>query len=364
MPRKSAHAHPLSARTVFLTGLSAVGLCLIAGHANAQQSQQPTGAQQQQQVAPLAQINSYQPLQQTGNFIAGAMGGQIIGYDPQTGAPIYQQQPNGETPKKRQVLYEDIEQQVTGTDSAPTDLKTLQNIERENTLIDGQQTGMPIDIRRDALREAAISYGARGGLAWRTYDIRRELETRATALDRVYDFRQLLIPAPSGLLIEPPIINESLNAMLIEGDGQQAAVSDRIYNIVNNAKIVSTARTWRNYLEHEWGAVEAPPDILRPENEEERKIWIELVAKGWEEGVRQANEIFQDDLNLMMADFQGMVRYRVLLTQGMVSPPYALQVDRGVTGDGNEMRIGDRAVQITDVPELITGSEQWQPANR
>ena len=58
------------------------------------------------------------------------------------------------------------------------------------------------------------------------------------------------------------------------------------------------------------------------------------------------------------------MRYRVLLTQGMVSPPYALQVDRGVTGDGNEMRIGDRAVQITGVPELITGSEQWQPANR
>ena len=26
--------------------------------------------------------------------------------------------------------------------------------------------------------------------------------------------------------------------------------------------------------------------------------------------------------------------------------------------------VGDRAVQITGVPELITGSEQWKPANR
>jgi defect-in-organelle-trafficking protein DotC len=364
MPRKTAFANFRSGRTVLLTGLSAVGLCVIAGHAHAQQAPQSATPQQQQQITPMAQINSYQPIQQTGNYVAGAMGGQIVGYDPQTGAPIYQQTQNGETPKKRQVLYEDLEQDTAGTDTLPPDLKSLQTIERENTLIDGQQTGMPMDIRRDALREAAISFGARGGLAWRTFAIRRELETRATALDSVYDFRQLLIPAPSGLLIEPPIINESLNAMLIEGDGQQAAVSDRIYNIVNNAKIVSTARTWRNYLEREWGAVEPPPDILRPENEEERKIWVELVAKGWEEGVRQANEIFQDDLNLMMADFQGMVRYRVLLTQGMVSPPYALQVDRGVTGDGNEMRIGDRAVQITGVPELITGSEQWQPANR
>ena len=73
---------------------------------------------------------------------------------------------------------------------------------------------------------------------------------------------------------------------------------------------------------------------------------------------------FEDDLNELTSDFRGMVRYRVLLAQGMISPPYALQVDRGITGGGNMMRVGDRAVQITGVPELITGSDQWQPANR
>lgn len=244
----------------------------------------------------------------------------------------------------------------------PTDLKTLQNIEAE-TKVD-EKDGLPLDIRRDAIKEAAISYGARGGLAWRTYAIQKELMTRAKYLDKVYDFRQLLVAAPSGLLIEPPIINEQVKAMLIESDGQQAAVSDRVYNIINNARIVSSPRTWRTYLERDWGAVEPPPDILRPKNAEERKVWIELVTKGWEEGVQQADDIFAEDLNVLAADFQGMVRYRMLLAQGMVSPPYALQVDRGVTGGGDEMRIGDRAVQITGVPELITGSDQWQPASR
>jgi defect-in-organelle-trafficking protein DotC len=351
MPRKTVHANLNPKFPVLLTVLAVLGFGTDMAYA---QNAPQTNTQQQ------AQINNYPALQQ-----GSAMAGQIIGYNPQTGAPIYQQQPLSQEPqKKRQVLYEDLEKDVDGTNDVPPDLKSLQNIQRENKLIDGEVSGMPLDIRRDAIREAAISYGARGGLAARTFEIRRELETRALSLDKVYDFRQLLIPAPSGLLIEPPVISESLNAMLIEGDGQQAAVSDRIYNIVNNAKIVSTARTWRTYLEREWGVVDPPPDILRPENEEERKLWTELVEKGWEEGVRQANEIFQDDLNVLMADFQGMVRYRVLLTQGMVSPPYALQVDRGVTGDGKEMRIGDRAVQITGVPELITGSEQWQPANR
>lgn len=243
-------------------------------------------------------------------------------------------------------------------------LQEVKNIEKENTLINEEESGMPFDIREDALREAAISYGARAGLAWRTREIRAELQTRARYLDKVYDFKTLLIPAPSGLLIEPPIITESINAMLIETDGQQAAVSDRIYNIVNNAKIVSGGRTWRSYLEREWGDIDPPPDILRPESDEERELWEDLVTKGWAEGVRQANEIFQDDLNVLMMDFQGMVRYRVLLAQGMISPPYALQVDRGVTGGGDEMRVGDRAVQITGVPELITGTDRWQPANR
>ncbi|MEO5367310.1 MAG: type IV secretion system DotC family protein [Magnetococcus sp. WYHC-3] len=253
----------------------------------------------------------------------------------------------------------------SGDEAVPTrpiSLNELLYIEPENKVLD--EGGLPLDIRRDALKEAAISFGARGGLAWRSYDIRQQLDKNARYLDRVYDFRRLLIAAPSGLLIEPPIISENINSMLIETDGQQAAVSDRIYNIINNARIVSTPRSWRNYMERDWGTVEPPPDILRPINQEERKVWIDLVTRGWEEGVRQADEIFQDDLNLLIADFQGMIRYRVLLAQGMVSPPYALQVDRGITGGGNEMRIGDRAVQITGVPELMTGSDQWQPANR
>ena len=245
----------------------------------------------------------------------------------------------------------------------PLSLEALQYLARDNRIIE-HDSGLPFDIRREAIREAAISYGARGGLSWRTHAIRKEMDRRARYMDRVFDFRQLLIPAPSGLLIEPPIVTESLNAMLIEGDGQQAAVSDRVYNIIMNARIVSTPRTWRNYMEREWVEVEPPPDILRPEDDEERKLWIELVTEGWVEGVKQADEIFEEDLGLLMADFTGMVRYRMLLAQGMISPPFALQVDRGVTGSGDEMRIGDRAVQITGMPELITGYDQWQPASR
>ncbi|MGZ9108286.1 MAG: type IV secretion system DotC family protein [Micavibrio sp.] len=226
------------------------------------------------------------------------------------------------------------------------------------------QVGLPFNIREDAIREAALSYGARGGLAARTYEIRQDLEKTSSYMDKVFDFSQLLIPAPSGLLIEPPIISEDDNAMIIGAGGQEAAVADRIYNINVNAKIVAAPRVWRNYLERDWGEVTPPPDVLLPENQAERDTWIKYVRQGWDKGYEQANEIFQDDLHQLTADYQGMVRYRVLLAQRMITPPYALQVDRGVTGGGNQMRVGDRAIQITGRPEFTPGADQWQPANR
>ena len=245
----------------------------------------------------------------------------------------------------------------------PPSLSDLVNVRKVNKVVD-TESPLPLDIRNDAIKEAALSFGARGGLAWRTWHIRNELEGRARYLDKVFDFRQLLIPAPSGMLIEPPIVSEAFDATMIDNRGIDAALADRVLNINRNARIVSTARTWRTYLERQWGDVTPPPDILRPADASERDIWGMRVKEGWDRGVEQADEIFQADLNKLTADFQGMVRYRSLLSQGMISPPYATQTDRGVTGDGNTMRIGDRNLSITDLPQLQTGYKKWQPANR
>lgn len=244
----------------------------------------------------------------------------------------------------------------------PVDVKILLNFQPKGEV--ENKDALPIDIRGDAIKEAAMSFGARGGLAKRTWEIRKELDTRERYLDKVFNFGQLLISAPSGFLIEPPIVTEAMNATLVDIGGQTAAVTDKMYNIIRNAQITTAPRTWRNYLEREWGEVLPPPDILLPQNDEERATWKEYVQKGWDSGYEQADEIFGQDLARMTSDFEGMVRFRMLLSQGMISPPYALQVDRGVTGGGNEMRVGDRAVQITGVPQLVTGTNQWTPASR
>lgn len=262
------------------------------------------------------------------------------------------------------VLQEDNELVATAPSTPPPSRKSLENIPKLDVFKEGEEMGLPFDIRGDAMKEAALSYGARGGLAWRTFWIDQQLKQSESFLDRVYDFRQLLIAAPSGLLIEPPVISEAVNAVIIETGGETAAVSDRIYDINANAKIVSTARNWRDYLKRSWGAVAEPPDILRPNDEEEREQWIIWVRQGWEEGVQQADETFEQELARMNTDYMGMIRYRMLLAQGMISPPYTTMIDRGITGGGSTMRIGDRAVQITAKPSLIVESQEWQPANR
>lgn len=252
----------------------------------------------------------------------------------------------------------------------PPEMRELQEIKKNpnsNLPAEGDFVGEEgLEIRKEAQREAAISYGARGGLARRTYEIRQDLKKQEATLSRVFDFRRLLIRAPSGLLIEPPVIGEAGDALLIDNSGQEAAVADRVYNIYRPARIVSAPREWRTYLERDWGEVTKPPELLRPQDAEERKNWRDWVAKGWDMGFQQADETFQADLERLVADFTGMVRYRMLLAQGIVSEPFALHEDRGITGteDGNEMRVGDRALRITGRSQFQTKGFLWIPADR
>ncbi len=241
---------------------------------------------------------------------------------------------------------------------------TLQDLMEQKSGTTAGPDFMGLQIRGDAVREAALSLGARGGLAHRTFQIQRRLAEYDASLSRLFDFSRLLIPAPSGLLIEPPIVSEAQRAVIVNGGGQEAAVADRVFRIGRAARIVTAARNWRLYMERDWGRVDPPPGLLLPKDAEERKVWRLSVQEGWEAGVNQAEETFEADLDRMTNDFVGMARYRELLSQGMISPPFALHQDHGVTGGGSEMRVGDRGLMITGPSALIPRSERWTTAPR
>jgi len=246
----------------------------------------------------------------------------------------------------------------------PPILKDLQEQHAAAADDDTKTDLMGLQIRSDAIREAALSYGARGGLAYRTFEIQRRLAEYDESLGKTFNFSRLLISAPSGLLIEPPIVSEAQRAVLVNAGGQAAAVADRIYRINRVARIVTASRNWHLYLERNWGRVDPPPGLLLPKDDNERALWRVYVKEGWQAGVKQADDIFQTDLDRLTNDFIGMIRYRELLAQGMISPPYALADERGVTGGGAEMRVGDRGVTITGPASLIPRSDAWTPATR
>jgi defect-in-organelle-trafficking protein DotC len=259
---------------------------------------------------------------------------------------------------------------LSGKPYPPQELAKLQHIHEtygtdynvSDDLIDKE---IALDMRRDAQREAALSYGARGGFASRAYEIMEHLDDYEGVLDGVIDFRQLLIKAPSGLMIEPPIVREAVDAMTITDGGNEAAVADQVLKINRQAKIVSAARNWRQYLTMTYETeIAPPPRVLWPKDKDEQAQWNAWVKQGWEAGLQQAEDTFTANLNQMVSDYNGMVRYRTLLAEGKITQPYAMHEDRGVTGGNNEMRVGDRALRITGPSQFMTGADLWKPADR
>lgn len=264
----------------------------------------------------------------------------------------------------------DPRQSVTD-EPTPPELVTLQGVHKTHgttynvTDAEIEEELLNLDIRRDAQREAALSYGARGGLAKRQYQVAERLQDYEGVMDRVFNFRALLVRAPSGMLIEPPIVRESLHNILITNDGNEAAVADQVLDINKQAKIVAAPRDWRTYLTPEYETeITPPPRVLWPKDDKEQLEWNQWVKQGWTAGYNQGEETFETNLNQLVSDHSGMVRYRMLLAQNMISAPFAMHEDRGVTGGKNIMRVGDRALRITGPSEFLTGSEQWTPADR
>ena len=91
-------------------------------------------------------------------------------------------------------------------------------------------------------------------------------------------------------------------------------------------------------------------------------MWEQGVAKGWRNGVEQAQEMFEQSLSVLNRDFKGMVLYHTLLLQNMITSPYASTASLGVTGDQAIMRVNDKVTRITAQAELNTaGVSDWDP---
>lgn len=242
--------------------------------------------------------------------------------------------------------------QVGGTD-------TLAGLEAMASARGGNSSHLPSvgKIREMALKEVALSLGAQSGLAWRAKLIDNEITKQARNLDAIYDFNALLLEHN----VLPPVLLEGQNTLNM-ANAQTIRISDRSYKVAKQAHFVTTSPNWRQYIWMDFKNPEYPNATLLPKTKAEREIWMRFVRQGWDNGIEQANTIFEESIARLKEDFSGMILYRKLLAMNMVSPPYVSNTDLGVTGDADEIHIDDRVLRITALPGLNVHSKEWRAA--
>lgn len=213
------------------------------------------------------------------------------------------------------------------------------------------------NLRILAIKETALSIAAQSGLAYRAKQIDAYLVSHNRILDKIYDFDALMLDNN----VLPPVLLEGRNTLNL-ATPSTIRVSERTYKIAKQARFVTTAPNWRQYIWMDYKIPDRPNSTLLPKTSAERNAWLKYTYNGWQKGVEQAETIFADSLARLKEDYSGMIRYRKLLALNMVSPPYVSHTEMGVTGDGNEIHIDDRVLRITALPALKPNSHEWQAA--
>jgi defect-in-organelle-trafficking protein DotC len=213
-------------------------------------------------------------------------------------------------------------------------------------------------LRFQAIQESAMSVGAQAGLAARAKVINCELEKNAKYLDQAFNFQLLMLPCS----VLPPILGEGRHTLNL-ADDCTIRLADRTYVILQQAKFVTAPPHWREYLFLDY----KEPDINETtcafaKTCDERKLWNKYLIEGWNDGIGQANSIAADNLARLKRDYSGMIRYRTLLAQKMVSIPFVSKTNLGITCDSCGMRINDQVLRITALPQICTDSKTWRPA--
>jgi defect in organelle trafficking protein DotC len=234
-------------------------------------------------------------------------------------------------------------------------LSDLQKIRVNPEAIKGKKGKHLSSIRLQALQDTAMGISARSGLAMQAQAINQQLEKQDRELRQVFNFNALLLEHN----VLPPVLAEGRDSLNL-ADDDTIRLADRTYQIVSQARFVTTPPQWREYLWMDYQKPELPNAVLLPKSAEEKRVWDKYVETGWQQGIKQAEQIFADNLARMKRDYAGMVLYRKLLAQRIVSAPFVAKAELGVTGGGSDMRVNDQILRITAHPSLQSNSKAWK----
>lgn len=213
------------------------------------------------------------------------------------------------------------------------------------------------ELRLDALRVSAFSWGTQEGMYWRYQIIQKQLERNSLWLHTIADFNRFLV---DGKMLMP-VVSKSERMFEQNSDSNVRTVSVS-YTLEKPARLVSQPPNWRDYLIRAVDPPVKPHDALFPRTKVEQVVWADSLDRGWASGVDQANEIFDIDLRRMHADLDGMYRFRTLFAQNIVTLPVYKNSRYNVVKveDGKTIHLNDVVYEITAQSEFAD-TAKWEP---
>ena len=237
-------------------------------------------------------------------------------------------------------------------------LNELTSLEYTEAKTEGALTNQITGLRDKTMRETAYSVGSQSALAYRTHQINQLLEANADVISRIYNFSPFLIDGRALY----PVVMKSQRMYEQESDKRARLVSVS-YLLSKPARLVPEPPSWREYLIRPVVPPELPNPSLFPQTSAEKAIWIKEVTDGWRDGLEQAEQINEFDIQRLERDYTGMQQFRILLAQGIVQLPEISTGDHGVVKDGKTLNVEDVIYEITSDADF-TESKKWAPVFR
>ena len=238
----------------------------------------------------------------------------------------------------------------------PPDLAAIQAFEPAA----GEGVEFAEEKRAAAVRLAALGFGARAGLARRSWEIAAMLERHADRLDAIYRFAELML-REDGFLMLPPVLAETRRAFRLDRKGARAARAARVLRIVEPARLAGAPPGWRDWLRRSWPEARPPASVLFPRNADEAARWRRLLAEGWARGTALADDVFAADLDRLNRTFEGVVLWHRLRRASMVSAPVLETAEAGVSGHERLMRVRAASALLAGPARFELDAAVWAP---
>lgn len=232
--------------------------------------------------------------------------------------------------------------------------QSIKSLDKE---IDNANGGGEEALRFQSIKEVGYAAGIYAGRRWRQEQINSWLNDMNSMLATTFNFEQVVI---DGLFLPPRV--EEIKGHAEKQDDGSIRVIRQGFRIATEAELVVTPPTYLNYLFQKVDEVAPLNRLGLPEMKTDQvNIWQTAVLDGWKLGVKQANMEFNQDLNLLHRDYNGMLLYIDLVNKGIISMPKVNNKSFGVmiSGDGKTLNIGDEIYTIGRVP-TFQHHQKWE----